>query len=313
MLKVAIDQLALVGVINVDMREQATLLTASVGREISSMIDRQAELGARFEELIAQQHQLRKDGNANRQTVRHSAQTPDGTFAAARRGGLDGVAARLLGHAKHGVLAASPRTRARAHSPDPQEVASEIKLVGEQLRSSISTLCGKLKGNPNVAENLAKISGERQLLQTLLHAALDELESTRQLGGILAMVQSEKSRHKEIQDMVEREKAAARAVVTLRLELSDEQEQHDKVGAALDMQRRCVRYPRGSRALSARDGDASATSVVWTATARCRRCDGTRPPSPRLRTRCAGATSTATCKSAMSSAPSPASTAATRR
>jgi hypothetical protein len=73
-IKMTLEKLALVGVINVDMQEQATLLTKSVGQEISAMINHQAALGKRFEELIAQQHQLRRDGIKTKQNVSGAAQ-----------------------------------------------------------------------------------------------------------------------------------------------------------------------------------------------------------------------------------------------
>lgn len=47
----------------------------------------------------------------------------------------------------------------------PQDNEANLKIVAEQLRTSIRQLCDKLKDNPNVAENMAKIASERQQLQ----------------------------------------------------------------------------------------------------------------------------------------------------
>lgn len=109
-----------------------------------------------------------------------------------------------------------------------QENDANIKLVAEKLRTSIGVLCGKLKDNPNVAENAAKVASERQMLQILFGKALDELTTAKKLPCVMETVFSEQYRRKEIRDVVDREKTATRAVTNLRMELHDEKEQHDK-------------------------------------------------------------------------------------
>jgi hypothetical protein len=109
-----------------------------------------------------------------------------------------------------------------------QENDANMKLVAEKLRSSIGALCGKLKDNPNVAENAAKVATERQMLQVLLGKALDELTTAKKVPCIMETVLSEQYKRKEIRDVVDREKTASRAVINLRMDLHDEKEQHDK-------------------------------------------------------------------------------------
>lgn len=105
-----------------------------------------------------------------------------------------------------------------------------MKLVAEKLRSSIGVLCGKLKDNPNVAENMAKVASERQALQMLLGKSLEELSTAQKIPCVAETVLVEQYRRKEIRDVVDREKTASRAVTNLRMELHDEKEEHEKVG-----------------------------------------------------------------------------------
>lgn len=76
-----------------------------------------------------------------------------------------------------------------------QDNDARLKVVAEKLRTSIKQLCDKLKDNPNVAENMAKIASERQQLQVCyqqasayfrLHLQLPALEfwRTREQSGV---------------------------------------------------------------------------------------------------------------------------------
>lgn len=68
-LKATLEKLALVGVINVDMQEQAMTLTRSVGEEIAVKIRLQRALEVEFQELIEQQHHLRNQNNRIKKEV----------------------------------------------------------------------------------------------------------------------------------------------------------------------------------------------------------------------------------------------------
>ena len=65
-----------------------------------------------------------------------------------------------------------------------QENEAAIREVAAKLRASIEALCDKLKDNPNVAENMAKVSSERQGLQGLLSKSLEELLTMRKARSI---------------------------------------------------------------------------------------------------------------------------------
>lgn len=132
------------------------------------------------------------------------------------------------------VYASATKSGVALQRPRPvQENDANIKLVAEKLRTSIGVLCGKLKDNPNVAENAAKVASERQMLQILLGKALDELTTAKKVPCVVETVLSEQYKRKEIRDVMEREKTATRAVTNLRMELHDEKEQHDKARCAL--------------------------------------------------------------------------------
>lgn len=106
-----------------------------------------------------------------------------------------------------------------------------MRIIAEKLRTSIGLLCGKLKDNPNVAENMAKVASERQALQILLGKSLDEVTTTRKLPCVAETVLVEQYRRKEIRDVVDREKTASRAVTNLRMELHEEKQEHEKACA----------------------------------------------------------------------------------
>lgn len=102
-------------------------------------------------------------------------------------------------------------------------------MVAAKLRTSIEALCDKLKDNPNVAENVAKVASERQSLQSLLTKSLEELLTVHKVPCITEAVMVERYRRREVKEVVDREKTAARAVATLRTELKDERDDHDQV------------------------------------------------------------------------------------
>lgn len=95
-------------------------------------------------------------------------------------------------------MACTPPIRkltAKAHlARTTQENEAQIKDVAAKLRGSIEALCDKLKDNPNVAENMAKVASERQGLQGLLARGLEQLQSMRRFPCIAEAVMSEQSR-----------------------------------------------------------------------------------------------------------------------
>lgn len=88
--KATLEKLALVGVINVDLQEQAMTLTKSVGEEISVKIRLQRALEKDFQALIEEQQRLRGQANKIKQEVLafecpHSMMDELGAAAALRR------------------------------------------------------------------------------------------------------------------------------------------------------------------------------------------------------------------------------------
>lgn len=64
---------------------------------------------------------------------------------------------------------------------------AELQRVSHHLRQSTKQLCRNLKDNPNVAENMAKVSAIRQSLSSLLLQCLSEVEVD---GNVKAMVET---------------------------------------------------------------------------------------------------------------------------
>lgn len=112
-----------------------------------------------------------------------------------------------------------------------QENEANVKVVAEQLRLSIKQLCDKLKDNPNVVENMAKVAFERQQIQLLLSKGLEELQAYSKLPCITDTVLAEHHQQQATRDIVERERTTTRTVMQLRGDLKEEKEQHDKVRA----------------------------------------------------------------------------------
>ena len=219
--KATLDKLALVGVINVDMQEQAMTLTRSVGEEIAVKIRLQRALEVEFQQLIEQQHQLRKQSNLIKKEVRRVSVPAGASFSNAPPAPpcADGLSScpRSSSHVQQQILLRV------------QENEANIKVVAAKLRASIEALCDKLKDNPNVAENMAKVASERQGLQGLLAKCLEELITMRRVPCVTEAVLAEHYRRKEIKEVSEREKTAGRAVATLRMELRDERDDHEQV------------------------------------------------------------------------------------
>jgi len=75
-----------------------------------------------------------------------------------------------------------------------KENQEEIRTVARALRESTKELCRNLKGNPNIAENLSKIQGERSNLQNLLSKTLRELRENSH-ATLTHVVEEEKARN----------------------------------------------------------------------------------------------------------------------
>lgn len=74
------------------------------------------------------------------------------------------------------LIAAQPALRALPNKANLQGNQLELQEVSEALRQATKQLCRNLKDNPNVAENMAKVAAQREVLQQLLSSTLDSLD-----------------------------------------------------------------------------------------------------------------------------------------
>ena len=85
-----------------------------------------------------------------------------------------------------------------------KENQDDIRTVARALRESTKELCRNLKGNPNIAENLSKVQGERSQLQNLLSKTLRELRENSHTT-LTSAVEEEKARTEMIIEVCARQ------------------------------------------------------------------------------------------------------------
>ncbi|GMH36705.1 hypothetical protein BSKO_04578 [Bryopsis sp. KO-2023] len=106
-----------------------------------------------------------------------------------------------------------------------RENQAELQRVSHQLRQSTKQLCRNLKDNPNVAENMGKVSAIRQSLTSLLLQCLGEVESD---GEVKAMVETVMAQEKTEAKTIDRERRMTAAVRQLKNDLKDEKSDHEE-------------------------------------------------------------------------------------
>ena len=94
---------------------------------------------------------------------------------------------------------------------DPCTLLAKVALheVQAALKTSTKALCRNLKDNPNVAENMAKMTSERVALQSLLTRALGDLEAHAWVTGLADLVASEEKADVAMRETIERERQAS--------------------------------------------------------------------------------------------------------
>jgi len=107
-----------------------------------------------------------------------------------------------------------------------KENQEEIRTVARALRESTKELCRNLKGNPNIAENLAKVQGERSNLQNLLSKTLRELRENSH-STLTSAVEEEKARTDMILEVIANEKEVSAMVKKLQGDLASERRGHE--------------------------------------------------------------------------------------
>jgi DNA repair exonuclease SbcCD ATPase subunit len=86
------------------------------------------------------------------------------------------------------LIAQQPALRQLANKSKLQENQVQLQQVSEALKAATKQLCRNLKDNPNVSENLAKIAGQRQMLQNLLTACSTELHQRQTILPVIKVI-----------------------------------------------------------------------------------------------------------------------------
>lgn len=105
----------------------------------------------------------------------------------------------------------------------------QVQDVADQLRNSTLLLSRNLRENPNVANNMAKVSGERQTVQSLMTQCINQLESNRATPYLKEIVETESKVNEDMKERIQKEKVTSAAVKTLRNELKDEKVEHETI------------------------------------------------------------------------------------
>lgn len=109
-----------------------------------------------------------------------------------------------------------------------KENQTELQEVAENLRQSTKNLCRNLKDNPNVAENMSKVSAERQALQVLLSNALTELENFSKITPVIESVMAQETSDVQMKKTIDHERTTTAAVRQLKNDLKDERIDHEE-------------------------------------------------------------------------------------
>eukprot|EP01138_Halocafeteria_seosinensis_P014921 gb/GECG01015232.1/.p1 GENE.gb/GECG01015232.1/~~gb/GECG01015232.1/.p1 ORF type:complete len:393 (+),score=101.58 gb/GECG01015232.1/:1-1179(+) len=107
-----------------------------------------------------------------------------------------------------------------------KQITDEIQSLSQRLRESTKQLSRNLKENPNVAENLRKISQERSDLERLLKDTISELNQGR-YDSLLDYVNKEKAEQERLRRIEEEEKQTRQTVDELEQQVLSEQEDHE--------------------------------------------------------------------------------------
>ena len=107
-----------------------------------------------------------------------------------------------------------------------KENQEEIKEVAKALKQSTKVLCRNLKDNPNVAENLMKLQGDRKQLENMLRLTIDELRDGCHFSTLDDKVGEDQAEYERTENKKKREQEATLAVKTLQESLEEEQNLH---------------------------------------------------------------------------------------
>jgi hypothetical protein len=102
-----------------------------------------------------------------------------------------------------------------------KEIQSGLVEVQSMLSNSTQTLARLLKTHPSVAQNLLKISQERQALQLLLNRTIKELRDLK-FETLVSTVEEEYKKRNILQNTINREKDQQELLKDLQRELASE-------------------------------------------------------------------------------------------
>ena len=114
-----------------------------------------------------------------------------------------------------------------------KETTREVKQVSDELRESTARLCRNLKSNPNVAENIAKVTRHRLDLRELLIRSGAELIEKRRLYSVHDFVVDTERRRRQDLLRASQQREASDAVRELKIMRASEEKAHSE-----DMARR---------------------------------------------------------------------------
>jgi hypothetical protein len=123
------------------------------------------------------------------------------------------------------LIAQRSQLKTSSNKTKTQENQDEIREVSKQLKMTTKLLCRVLKDNPNVAENLMKLQGDRRQLESLLRLAIEELRDAH-FTTLDERVTEEQADYEQLENKKRREQEATLAVKTLGEQLEQEQNLH---------------------------------------------------------------------------------------
>lgn len=106
-----------------------------------------------------------------------------------------------------------------------KDVQDEIAHLSVKIRESMKHLCRSLKENPEIGDNLARITEEREALALLLEKTLTDLRSGH-FKTLVDFVQREHDMRDKLRAVASKEEEVTQEVARLNATLREEEEKH---------------------------------------------------------------------------------------
>ncbi|XP_077987689.1 dynein regulatory complex protein 9-like [Glandiceps talaboti] len=114
-----------------------------------------------------------------------------------------------------------------------KDTEQEIDGVIAGIRSSTQTFTKSLKQSPLTADNLQKTQDDRQFLENVIVAALNEVRETLTYDDLIESVTGEQQKKAELQNMILKEEAGRKRIKQLQRQLVDVKKEQE-----IEMQQR---------------------------------------------------------------------------